>query len=300
MENQNLRNAIEDLTITFEEFQSKMTQELFEKTQSLSALESKAMTTSALTCLEQAKYVESRLDATTALLTSVSTPLAESNETIPGDKYSSPRRAYHKPSLLGTPTARPLNWIVKQANTEVKLLRKRAEDLQWYIPPAKAIDEDGMEEDEMLIENKENNPVGNETQLSSGNSDASYNDLTQKYRTKLMNLKHQLEEAVNVICEQDRLIHAGTMIPFVVASFSHLSLPSPALVGNMSSYTIDRSNSNGLNYAEEDEGNGSDEELQFDGNDDLVTPMKRNQMNSSYDPSDWSAGFSELLPAGWF
>jgi hypothetical protein len=69
----------------------------------------------------------------------------------------------------------------------------------------------------------------------------------------------------------------------------------------MSSYTIDRSNSNGLNYAEEDEGNGSDEELQFDGNDnDAVTPMKRNQMNSSYDPSDWSAGFSELLPAGSF
>lgn len=214
MENQNLRNSIQDLTITFEEFQSNMTRELLEKSQSLSALESKAMTASAMTCLEQAKYVESRIDATTALLTSVSSPLVDetissANQSTSGERYGTPRRAYHKPSLLGTPTARPLDWIVKQANTEVKLLRKRAEDLQWYIPPAKSIDESGGDVEEMFMENKENNPVGNETQHSSG-SGAYNNDLTQKYRTKLMNLKHQLEEAVNVICEQDRLIHAGT------------------------------------------------------------------------------------------
>lgn len=83
-------------------------------------------------------------------------------------------------------------------------------------------------------------------------------------------------------------------------AFFHASNLPVALVGNMSSYTTDRSNMNGLNYAEEDEGNGSDEELPFEDNDEVVTPMKRNQMNSSYDPSDWSAGFSELLPAGFF
>jgi hypothetical protein len=231
MENENLRNAIEDLTITFEEFQSKMTLELFEKSQSLSALESKSMTASALTCLEQAKYVESRLDATTALLTSagVSSPLAEQpNETTSsGDRYSSPRRAYHKPSLLGTPTARPLDWIVKQANTEVKLLRKRAEDLQWYIPPPVKTAIGESEDVEMLLENKENTINLNVKETSAGNDNggsSSYNDdLTHKYRTKLINLKQQLEEAVSVICEQDRLIHAGQSHTFFLfPTYSHI------------------------------------------------------------------------------
>jgi hypothetical protein len=61
-----------------------------------------------------------------------------------------------------------------------------------------------------------------------------------------------------------------------------------------------------LNYAEEEEEEGeeggdgaeSDEDVEFDGALHLATPIRRNQMNSSYDPSDWSAGFSELLPAG--
>lgn len=69
----------------------------------------------------------------------------------------------------------------------------------------------------------------------------------------------------------------------------------------MSSYLLDQKLINTApSYCEEDgdEEGGSDEDLQFDGNDNLTTPFKRNQLNSSYDPSNWSAGFSELLPAG--
>jgi hypothetical protein len=72
----------------------------------------------------------------------------------------------------------------------------------------------------------------------------------------------------------------------------------------MSSYTVDKSSStNPLNYTEEEDGEEgagaeSDEDVEFDGNLNVMTPIRRNQMNSSYDPSDWSAGFSELLPAG--
>lgn len=65
----------------------------------------------------------------------------------------------------------------------------------------------------------------------------------------------------------------------------------------MSSYTTEKSINPGVNYSEED-GAISDDELQFEGGDDLITPLKKNNMNASYDPSDWSAGFSELLPAG--
>ena len=73
----------------------------------------------------------------------------------------------------------------------------------------------------------------------------------------------------------------------------------------MSSYLFDQKSLHNVpNYYEEDvdeEGNedgNEDEDLQFDGNDNMSTPFKRNQLNSSYDPSNWSAGFSELLPAG--
>lgn len=210
MENQNLRNAIEDLTLTFQEFQLKMTKELHEKSQSLSELEMRANSSSAaLSCLEQAKYIENRLDATTALLTSATNPSSEiqteANESNPSNlgKFTSPSRIY-KPSLIGTPTARPLNWIVKQANTEVKLLRKKAENLQWYIPPAKEVDDETYDENSS-DENKENN-CANESVTSSSSQ---FDDLTKRYQTKLHKLKKQLEDAVNVICEQDRLIHAG-------------------------------------------------------------------------------------------
>lgn len=203
MENQNLRAAIEDLTLTFQEFQLKMTKELQEKSKSISELELRAnSSTSAISCLEQAKYIESRLDATAALLT-VTGPASENlteGENNLG-KYSSPPRAIYKPSLIGTPTARPLNWIVKQANTEVKLLRKKAENLQWYIPPAKEI-EDEIYDENLSDENKENNCVNEPSSIQ-------VDDLTQRYRNRLQKLKKELEDAVNVICEQDRLIHAG-------------------------------------------------------------------------------------------
>jgi hypothetical protein len=238
MENQNLRLAIEDLTVTFEEFQSTMTRALYEKSQSTNT------NTSTLSCLEQAKYVESRLDATAALLTatpkdstdSTNYALAESSSG-PG-RYSSPSRGgYHNHILLGTPTARPLNWIVKQATTEVKLLRKRAENLHWYIPPAtdeeekgrEGNDEDEDDDDHLLLTNKENNNVTNEGGSTSVSLPHQFSDLTKRYQGKLIKLKHQLEEAVSVICEQDRLIHAGTprrrpRLTFLSSGWEHVKL----------------------------------------------------------------------------
>lgn len=67
----------------------------------------------------------------------------------------------------------------------------------------------------------------------------------------------------------------------------------------MSSFMTDQKSSNiAPNYSEDDaEYEDDDGDLQFDGNN-LATPFKRNQLNSSYDASNWSASFSELLPAG--
>lgn len=210
MENSNLRNAFEDLTKTFEEFQVKMTNEVLQKTQLISQMESSNSTAtfSNMSCLEQAKYVESRLDATTALLNNA---IEQSENNV----LSTPRRNHPRftsPShlgaqnidLLGTPTARPFNWIVQQANTEVKLLRQKAENLQWYIPPEDNHKSNHEFDDNIFsLDDKENNSNLNEEQ--------SYQlrDITKKYKERLLKLKKELEEAVDVICEQDRLIHAG-------------------------------------------------------------------------------------------
>jgi hypothetical protein len=235
MENQNLRLAIEDLTVTFEEFQSKMTRELYEKSQSISAmqLQQQSQSQSTLSCLEQAKYVESRLDATTALLNVTSPKSDPTHDSIEHVRHSSPARAgYHNPSLLGTPMARPLNWIVKQATTEVKLLRKRAENLHWYIPPAKengVLDGDD-DDDALLIANKENSNLSNETQPGDPATalPQHFTDLTRRYQGKLIKLKHQLEEAVSVICEQDRLIHAGSSSSLPPSLILSLDLSRPS------------------------------------------------------------------------
>ena len=209
MENSNLRNAIEDLTKTFEEFQCKMTNEMLQKSQLISQIESSNSTAtfSNISCLEQAKYVESRLDATTALLNNATEQKESNLSATPRRnqvKFSSPFHLNQNIGLLGTPTARPFNWIVQQANSEVKLLRQKAENLKWYIPPEESQrDTEEDFDDNILLENKENHSNVNDEQSHQ------IKDITKKYKERLLRLKKELEEAINVICEQDRLIHAG-------------------------------------------------------------------------------------------
>jgi len=256
-ENSNLREAVEELTVTFEEFQAKMTREVLEHTNSAPTnpdlfcgddIEN-------MSCLEQAKCVEQRLDATSAILGGRNS--SEGMHTPNG----SPRKALGvlatpgigRRGIVGTPAARPMDWLVKQASTEVKALRERAEGLRWNIPQSNK-------------ENVENcgDDCADEVDVGKGMERA------RKY-------KLQLEEAMSVIFEQDRLIHA-------------------ALVGNLSSVR----DKDGAEYAEEDE----DPELEYSEDTvfDLHTHSEAGlsgrtpgKMRSSYDPSDWSLG--DILPA---
>jgi hypothetical protein len=50
-------------------------------------------------------------------------------------------------------------------------------------------------------------------------------------------------------------------------------------------------------YAEEEE-DGEDHEFETTPLHFMVTPSQKSLMRSSFDPSDWSAGFTEMLPAG--
>lgn len=134
---------------------------MLQKTQMISQIESSATTStfSNMSCLEQAKYVESQLDATTALLNNT-TKQIENNPLT-----ATPRRNLGSQNigLLGTPTARPFNWIVQQANTEVKLLRQKAENLQWFIP----LEDNHRQNDDLdnlLFDDKENHNIINEEQ----------------------------------------------------------------------------------------------------------------------------------------
>lgn len=306
MENANLRSAVEDLTITFEEFQSKMTKSVLEQQQQeqqkqqqvgipdtvedkYSSLFSSdtSVHMDSMSCLEQARYVEKRLDATSALLAEAvnGTSSRGSNGSTPKSvrksaRFSTPLRdsslhhstASSRRAGAGTPAARPLNWLVQQANSEVKVLRARAEKLQWNIPD----ESEGTGDKENLSSNESTlSPARQEVDAvvkKSSNSDPNAQVLT---------LQRQLEESLSVIYEMDRLVHA-------------------ALVGNLSSGVGGRSSLGGaLDYREEDEEEdegsedyGAEFDLTHKG---TMTPGHK-KMRGSFDPSEWSLG--DLLPSG--
>jgi hypothetical protein len=95
--------------------------------------------------------------------------------------------------LEGTPGARPVQWVVEQANTEVKRLRERAE----------------------LLANGPSGIVTNSTPrvpAGCGAGDAEEESSLADaalWRMKIQAMKRNLSEALSVIQEQDRLIHLG-------------------------------------------------------------------------------------------
>ena len=105
-------------------------------------------------------------------------------------------------AMIGTPTARPFNWIVKQANSEVKALRERAEKMNWNVGPSalnEVLADSTPSKDNRNVLDKENE-TPRKAQLR--RNENVLKDTLHDYR-------RQLEEACAVICEQDRLIHAG-------------------------------------------------------------------------------------------
>lgn len=85
-----------------------------------------------------------------------------------------------KKFLDGTPGAISVNWVVEQANTEIKKLRNRADLLE--------------------LRDRTDGEDGINKQLSYSNNDLKYD-----------NIKSQLIEALAVIHEQDRLIHEALL-----------------------------------------------------------------------------------------
>jgi hypothetical protein len=95
--------------------------------------------------------------------------------------------------LEGTPGARPVQWVVEQANTEVKRLRERAELL--------ANGPSGI-----VTSSTPRVPAGcvaGDAEEESSLADAAL------WRMKIQAMKRNLSEALSVIQEQDRLIHLG-------------------------------------------------------------------------------------------
>jgi hypothetical protein len=115
-----------------------------------------------------------------------SSPQASRNLAVPGTLA----RKYIEG--LGSPSARPVSWVMQQANTEVKRLRERAEQLN----------------------NRGVSGLDIEEGVASDGVQSSKGLLMWKYR----NIQYQLTEAMAVIEEQDRLIHEG-IFNFVVLVF---------------------------------------------------------------------------------
>jgi hypothetical protein len=294
MENGNLRSAIEDLTITFEEFQSKMTKSVLDQQQQQQQAVAEASAQEeyssvfaqdasvhmdSMSCLEQARYVEKRLDATSALLAEAVNGVASRG---PGGtpksvrktaRFSTPLRdstsqtagASNRRGGAGTPAARPLNWLVQQANSEVKVLRARAEKLQWNIPDEAegAVDKENMGSNESNL-----SPARQEVEAAV--KKASGGD----HYAQVQSLQRQLEESLGVIYEMDRLVHA-------------------ALVGNLAGGRS--STGGGLDYTEEED-EEDEEEAEFDLSQKGAMTPGHKKMRGSFDPSEWSLG--DLLPSG--
>ena len=112
-----------------------------------------------------------------------------------------PAGSIAKRYLEGTPGARPVQWVVEQANTEVKRLRARAEQIARGDAGAAA-----------MTSSLDHHTVGhdaNDQQESTHTGSAGAHAL---WRMKLNAMKLRLSEALIVIQEQDRLIHSGTAL----------------------------------------------------------------------------------------
>ena len=271
---------MEDLSASFEEFQSKMTKSLWEQQQQLRQSppaegdSTVSGSTDSLSCLEQAKYVEQRLDATSALLAeAVSSSSGYSGPAdTPLSTRKSPRRATPHRDMLtplsslgqrGTPAARPLNWLVQQANSEVKCLRARAEKVRWTLPVEEEAGDRYIDKENMAA-NEYNSPP------PPAREGTDPHKRTAAHVLQVRNLEAQLEESLRIICEMDKLVHA-------------------ALVGNLSSGGPSSPRAS-LQYAEEE-----DEEEEFElGHVGQMTPGYK--LRGSFDPSDWSV--SAMLPSG--
>lgn len=113
--------------------------------------------------------------------------------------------------LEGTPGARPVQWVVEQANTEVKRLRERAEQIARGEVGAAAVT--ALEGQHLAWAKEES------SHSTAGSSSV-------MWRMKLQTVKMHLSEALLVIQEQDRLIHSGKQyllcIDFIVFLFTIL------------------------------------------------------------------------------
>ena len=98
--------------------------------------------------------------------------------------------------LEGTPGARPVQWVVEQANTEVKRLRERAEQI--------ARGDAGAAATITAVASLGKHSAEEEAHGSSGTH--------AMWRMKINAMKLHLSEALAVIQEQDRLIHSGKQI----------------------------------------------------------------------------------------
>lgn len=97
--------------------------------------------------------------------------------------------------LEGTPGARPVQWVVEQANTEVKRLRERAEQIARGDAGAAAA---------VTAATLAGRAEENAADMDAGTS--------AMWRMKINAMKLHLSEALAVIQEQDRLIHSGENI----------------------------------------------------------------------------------------
>ena len=157
MENGNLREAVNDLTLKYATFQAKMTSYI-------------AMQSNSSFPLTLEQYSSCPLSRS---LTS-SQPL---NDSTPdqGAIPSSPAIATNNNVAASPAIVRPVHWIVQQADSTVKRLRGRAENLMQTtdLPPPPPSSSDVSCETDVEV------------------------------------LRRQLAEALAVIQEQDMLIHAG-------------------------------------------------------------------------------------------
>lgn len=107
--------------------------------------------------------------------------------------------------LEGTPGARPVQWVVEQANTEVKRLRERAEQIARGDAGAAAV---------TALEGQHLAWAKEEGTHAHGGS-------VTMWRMKLQAVKMHLSEALLVIQEQDRLIHSGECHICIFRACSH-------------------------------------------------------------------------------
>lgn len=107
--------------------------------------------------------------------------------------------------LEGTPGARPVQWVVEQANTEVKRLRHRAEQIARGDVGAAAMT--ALEGQHLASWAKDDGAQGGAAAPAVP---------AAMWRMKLQAVKMHLSEALLVIQEQDRLIHAGNDIFFIL------------------------------------------------------------------------------------